>query len=697
VAALQATLETAARIVTDSAAVLPSGLRSIAGSRVQDTVLAHLPAGVSAADSVVLRRFAPAPIVQFLLQQRPWVMWGGVVLALVVAALFLRWLWPRIPGIWAWYKGWSRPAKAAFFTALGVVALSVTLLGAKSYDYIMNDSRFCTGCHIFMPPGHVVQIADTGDYTMVSRLSGKHDTLNCHTCHEFHAMSEARKMVLWMSGFRYTEEGRDKKGAPAHGFVPRNVCESCHVQGSAKETWQAIASTAGHRVHLQSDSASGKLLSGSECLTCHAQTAHVFSPTDSTCSQQGCHLTSETSIRLGRMTSATGLHCIVCHAFTADVPALATLDSASRTLRPARKQCLGCHTMEKVLPDFNAAKEPHGGQCGVCHNPHSQATPAAAVKSCASAQCHVNWKDNPFHSGKLHRGTAEQCLTCHAPHAARVDASDCAGCHESVRARTKYRPPLPFDTTKALKRVAAVPGPAEDPHRGKGDAPPEEILSGVFLAPTTSARGERADSFPHSRHQRLSCIECHSTRDGHGGLTFAPPRGCDICHHQAPATSRCATCHSAEQLGPARHLPVRIAAARQPERAREVSFSHPTHQRFSCVECHTTPVTMEPAAVTVTCRSCHESHHEAGRDCSACHTGYDIRAKHAPDVEASHQRCDACHEARTVRLLEPVRSFCVTCHNEQRTGHHPEQECAVCHLLSEPAEWKRRLLSPGPR
>lgn len=695
-AAFLTAVAAAVRIHVDSAAAGLLAPPSLAVPAVQDTVLARLPAGVGAADTVVLKRFAPAPVVQFFLQQSPLVMWGGLVLALVVAVLFLRWIWPRLPSLWAWYKGWSRPAKATFFGAVAVVALSSVFLGYRSYDYIMNDSRFCTGCHIFMPPGQVVEIADTGDYTMVSRLSGKHDTLNCHTCHEFRAMSEARKMVLWMSGFRYTKEGLDKKGAPAHGFVPRNICETCHVQGNAKESWQAIASTAGHRVHLQSDSASGKLLSGSECLTCHAQTAHVFSPTDSTCSQQGCHLTDETRIRLGRMTSASGLHCTVCHAFTADVPALATLDSASRTLRPARQQCLSCHAMEKVLPDFNAAKEPHGGQCGVCHNPHSQATPAAAVKSCASAQCHADWKDNPFHTGKVHRRTAEQCLTCHAPHASRVDPSDCAGCHESVRARTRYRPPVPFDTTRALKRVVMQPGPADDPPRGQGDAPPEDVLSGVFMSGYGVLTPPAADSFPHARHTRLSCIECHTTRDGHGGLTFETPRGCDICHHQAPAASKCAACHSSGEMARALHATLTVAVPRQPPRPREVPFAHQAHARYQCLECHSTPVTMAPAAETASCRNCHENHHESARDCAACHTGYDIRAKHAPEVEASHQRCDACHAARTVRLLEPTRSFCGTCHERQRTGHHPEKECSVCHLLSEPAEWKRRLTTPGP-
>ena len=186
--------------------------------------MTRLPAGAQAIDSVVARRFAPAPVVQFLFQQPPWVMWGGVVLAAVLATILLVVAWRRRQEIRAWYGGWSRGARAAFYGGLALIAIAVVAFGTKSYDYVMNDSQFCTGCHIFMPPGHAVEIADSGDYTLISRLSGKHDTLNCHTCHTFHAMSEARKMVLWMSGFRYNEEQLNKGGAPAHGYVPRNVC-----------------------------------------------------------------------------------------------------------------------------------------------------------------------------------------------------------------------------------------------------------------------------------------------------------------------------------------------------------------------------------------------------------------------------------------------------------------------------------------
>ena len=94
-------------------------LPAVAAKALQDTVLGRLPVGVHPADTVLAERFAPAPIVQFIFQQPPWLMWTGVVIAAVAAIAILVWLWPRIPGIWRWFRAWPGGAKAAFFGALG--------------------------------------------------------------------------------------------------------------------------------------------------------------------------------------------------------------------------------------------------------------------------------------------------------------------------------------------------------------------------------------------------------------------------------------------------------------------------------------------------------------------------------------------------------------------------------------------------
>jgi hypothetical protein len=641
-------------------------------------------------DTVLAERFAPAPIVQFLFQQPPWLMWTGVVLAALAAVAIVWWLWPRLPAIWRWFRGWPGGAKAAFFGAVGLVLLLAAGLGFKGYDYMMNDSRFCTGCHIFVPSGQVVQVADTGDYTILASLRGKHDTINCHTCHTFHLFGEATKMVLWMSGVRYqhVEAGEAKEG-PRHGAVPRETCENCHEQGAAQESWQAIAATAGHRVHLESDSASGKLVQGAECLTCHAQTAHAFVPADSTCSQDGCHLTDEIEINLGKMSEAVGMHCLACHQFTREVPALAGLDSARGTMRPAEGQCLDCHAMRERLVGFDPARDPHTGQCGMCHNPHTQVAPKDALKTCTDAACHVTWRSNEFHTGAAHRRVAQECELCHSAHAARVDASACESCHLEVRGRAtgsprwqRLRPRLPtpaFDTTRALQQGALAPPPEP---RGKGDTPPEELPPAVFVSGPAPA-----DTFSHERHKALDCVACHDVQSNRI-IRFERPRGCQICHHQAPASADCTRCHEAGELRAALQAHPVVRVRNHAPRERAVAFSHEAHAEERCVACHVTPVELGVSPGTRACTDCHDRHHEAARDCAACHRSDATRTAHeaanlpgAPP--AAHRACSACHAEATVARLVPTRSFCLACHGTD-TDHYPERECSTCHFLSEP-------------
>jgi LSD1 subclass zinc finger protein len=282
----------------------------------------------------------------------------------------------------------------------------------------------------------------------------------------------------------------------------------------------------------------------------------------------------------------------------------------------------------------------------------------------------------------------ERCTTCHLPHQARVDASDCAGCHAAVRTRKagEMRPPLPFDTTAALRRVSLVtPPPRFTAVKGKGDA------SFVDDPPALVAPHAPPDTFPHDRHQSLSCITCHLSRREHGRLAFETPRGCQICHHQAPATAECATCHRTDALAAPESVTVRVMVERAPPRSHPTLFDHARHARLKCVDCHTTPVSLAPGAETLRCAACHDDHHAAGRSCATCHTeiGPEARVAHAPPIDA-HQACDACHLPQVVARLVPDRTLCLTCHAAQRE-HYAAQECTTCHFQATPAEFQVHL------
>jgi hypothetical protein len=692
-------------------------LAQAAAEPVQDTVRVLAPHGESVIDSVALRSPLPdpfVPVVQWIFQKPPWLMLGGLLVAFLLAATAAFLLWRHRSKVGGALGGWFAARRRGVLFALAggsaLALLAALVMGWKTYDYVMHDNDFCRGCHIFVPSGQVVERPDTGSYLLVNAVEGPHQKLECHACHPFEIEAQTKEFVAWI-----TER---PEAVPPHAKVPRETCEGCHVTGEAKETWQRIAATAGHRVHLESDSLQGR---GIECLTCHARTAHRFAPADSTCGQANCHVSTE--IRLAGMRSQTDLHCSTCHAFTADVPALATRDSARGHLVPTRLECTQCHEMRRMLADFRPERDPHLGTCGMCHNPHEQETPQAARKTCATEGCHADWRDVPFHVGAAHRDAAAECTTCHVPHDARVDASNCAECHEAIRERTRLRPPVPFDTAAAVRRSVQgahlprtllrepprpqpppAPPPAREP-RGKGDVPPADpLLSGPPLASGTGWRGlvptAAADSFEHERHRSLACIVCHTTSRTEGALNFEVPRGCQLCHHQnarrqaAAGRDECARCHQADELVTPYQAQVQVAVEDRPPRVHTAGFSHERHAELVCTTCHTTPVTLEPAPAVAACSDCHDEHHTERRQCAECHQGEPMVAAHRP-VQAAHQDCDACHAEATVARLTPDRSFCATCHEPQREGHHPSRECTTCHFLTSPEGYRPQLTQRG--
>jgi hypothetical protein len=272
-----------------------------------------------------------------------------------------------------------------------------------------------------------------------------------------------------------------------------------------------------------------------------------------------------------------------------------------------------------------------------------------------------------------------------------------------VRERGRLRPPLPFDTTAALRRVSATT-PRQAHLALVAPATASRILAFVRLVATRPAMTASfggleptavADTFSHERHTRISCIVCHETGDGHGRLTFARPRGCAICHHQAPASARCASCHRTDEYGSPRKVTVTVAVPDRQPRPRPVDFLHSAHTSRACVECHTTPVTLAPAPNKAQCRDCHGDHHTAGRSCSSCHAVVEPGAAHQT-LDVAHQRCDACHTVTTIAQLTPTRTFCSTCHTEKAGDHYVQKECSVCHFLAEPGTYRSRLVRPSP-
>lgn len=608
------------------------------------TVESPLPGGLSG-------------LVRFLFGLPQWLQIGGAVVGAIAAVVVVVLLWRNRKPIWAWVTTRSRPLQLGLGAAVVVAVLLAAGGGAYGFHYIENDNGFCTGCHVM-------------DASYARFTQSEHAQLKCHDCHQQSMFASMRQLYLWVAE-------RPAAIGP-HAKVATEVCARCHVTGEP-EVWQRIASTAGHRTHLESQDSA---LRNVQCVTCHATEVHHFAPLEKTCAQAGCH--GDNTIALGEMRGQTALHCTTCHRFTAEVPVLATRDSAQGALTPGERQCFSCHEMRNRLEGMNAdpSRDPHNGTCGMCHNPHRQEQARAAVASCTSSGCHADWRKVPFHTGLQHRSPSQNCTLCHLPHQARVDPSDCAGCHQAVRERSSARPPLPFDTTRVRREVSYEHrDPA--PLKGKGDAPPPDVV------PREIAVRFPTDTFSHDRHKQLPCLTCHATRTGHGRLTFAAPRGCQLCHHDAAATSTCATCHQPDERTAARTVSIGVTVGDHAPRQRPVSFEHEKHGELRCVECHSTPVTLAAAPAARACASCHTAHHRPAGRCTACHGPAEPRAAHATLPDA-HVACDACHTEAVVGMLTPDRALCLTCHAEQ-ADHQPGGECSTCHLLATPETFRPYL------
>lgn len=364
----------------------------------------HPPQGLTLVERVI-RWFFSVP---------QWVELSGAILAAIVALVALVVLWRQRDAFVEWVRTRHLTTPLAWKIGIGIVMVGVlaamTAGGTAFFFYSQNNNEFCVSCHTL----HDVV------YERFQR--SKHHTvagLRCHDCHDEPLWAEVRQIGFWVA-LRPAAVG-------PHAPVPRDVCAKCHIQKNADSTWQHIVATAGHSIHLLSDTAKKLHI---DCITCHGVSAHQFVPAAQTCEQSGCHTNAQ--IRLGNMAGQTMLHCTVCHRFTAPTPATSIVALARDSLVPATSQCLACHAMQKQLADFVPANDPHKGQCGDCHNPHTQTTPQAAATTCQNSGCHVRADTlTAFHRGIGAHNLAD-CTQCHVAHTWKVKGTMCIDCHKNI-------------------------------------------------------------------------------------------------------------------------------------------------------------------------------------------------------------------------------------------------------------------------
>jgi NapC/NirT cytochrome c family, N-terminal region len=350
-----------------------------------------------------------AKLFRWIFQVPRWIQWSGLVLAAIVAIVLIVIIVRNRARIINWIRTRPTAVKVSLLAFVLIAATGAAVVGQMSWHYTQHDNDFCQACHVM-------------DQAYNRFASSEHSKRECHDCHQQPISASIRQVYLWVL---------DRPEAIGeHAPVPNSVCVKCHIQDDPDSTWQRISATAGHRLHLNSDSSA---LADVQCVTCHGIEVHRFVPADQTCGQSGCHRTEDTKIVLGKMASdTTSFHCLACHEFTRPVSETAPLDTARHGLAPRVEGCLGCHDMQRVLATYDPQSDPHEGVCGDCHNPHKQTEVSAARNSCTNAGCHSDPSElSAFHRGLNHR-VVDDCLRCHKPHVWKAPV-ECISCHPTLR------------------------------------------------------------------------------------------------------------------------------------------------------------------------------------------------------------------------------------------------------------------------
>ena len=606
---------------------------------------------------------------------------GGPVILVVLGVLVVLLVWKR-NAILSWWRGASPQVKAGIYAIVGLVFTVALLMGGWVWNYVQHDNEFCNSCHVMQEP-------------FERFTQSEHAELGCHDCHQASLMASVNQLHRWVLD-------RPEEVGP-HAPVPREVCVECHVTEDPVDTWQRISATAGHRVHLEADTSA---LADVTCVTCHGEEVHRFLPADETCGQSGCHAADKTQVVLGDMAGQTGFHCITCHEFTAPVAEVSPLDTVRQALVPGLEDCASCHEMENILVGFRPDVDPHDAVCGTCHNPHTQELPEEAREKCA--QCHATADLSGFHRG-IGAEVVENCLGCHEAHTFRVDGGDCLACHADILGGTP---------TAGPRRQASVSPPHERPWSalGEGRQPRSAHISLAGLEGGLSGRAhptvglERSliegyvaqrsswtmtrpiasgsvsgsgraqqQPFDHRSHRDVTCTQCHSMEPTHGEITLESRESCFACHHTRPVVNRgCASCHEGGTGAPGvRQISVSMSLrVWEGSRSRELPFDHAEHAALDCASCHTGGTRLTPQRA---CADCHDAHHEADRDCMACHR------KPPPDAHAiavHTQGCAECHGPESYGRLGVGRNTCLACHQDLR-DHRPGRACAACHQVAQ--------------
>ncbi len=505
--------------------------------------------------------------------------------------------------------------------------------------------------------------------------------LRCTSCHSQIVQGDhitVTPTICFLCHFKGQPEGEPISGCVScHSSPPRVVSPAGYVVDHAQYVEDLVTCT---NCHNNVTEGSG-LVDEARCLNCHNEPEWIgefenttllhrvhISDRNVECTQ--CHTPIEH--RVVSLTPTFELDCASCHqgAHEAQQRLYAGTgghgtDNLPSAMYLAKVSCRGCHDLLTTVRGHEQVQAAGEASCLSCHGirfanvlPSWQRSMEAKLDPVSAV---VTAARNALGTAPVRRrGVADSLLRLAEENVEFVRLGK--GAHNITYADQLLRAAL-----EMVEQAVDVSGMAYDPPAvDLGPPLTTNICLQCHLGIERRDVTTEPSGFDHEAHVLrgdLTCADCHTPMEDHGGLTVTSPASCNACHHAQIRPMNCARCHAGARAAPA--APVELPNG---------IFLHDTHQSagLACADCHTPP-TMK--AEDLRCANCHEPHHQPEMNCLSCHQD-GVQEKHTG--LPLHMACHNCHGAAVASITRWTRQVCTTCHVD-RVDHNAPTDCVMCH------------------
>ena len=568
--------------------------------------------------------------------------------------------------------------------------------GTRPWAEIEDAACLRSGCHSER------RVAGVLDYNGVTFDHAKHlgelrrgKQLRCTSCHSQivqgnHLTVTPETCVL--CHFKDRPVGQPIGGCVGcHPNPPRVESPSGYVVEHARYVQDKISCVSCHQEVTTGNGAADK----ARCWVCHNEPervevfddparVHQIHITDHKVECSQCH--SEIQHRLVKEAVAVELDCKSCHSKAHDAQLRlysgtgghGTATAPSKMFQ-ARVACLGCHEESTRIRGHERVQLADGASCMSCHGvryanvlPSWQREMEQRVAAVAPVVAGARAALRTAAAGR--RTAADSLLRMAEENLELVRLGRPA--HNVAFADQLLRAAVDLTRQAVTAGGLSYAVPRLDLGKPADESGCASCHLGVERQTVPFSGGGSFPHEPHAIRAGMTCAQCHTPLDDHGGTRLKDPASCQACHHAKATPADCATCHRSVGTSGKGVLNVDGRA-----------FPHGPHTKAvpTCAPCHAPP---SMAVAKVDCASCHAQHHAApGATCASCHAG-DLKGKHEgleDGLHAATPPCASCHEAAQ-ELTAWTRQVCTACHATQAAGHYEKlsrgaRGCEACHDL----------------